>query len=48
MKRLCIGTNTEDTDIKTSLLAKEHNSTNWGLIDSVDYYPEDVGGIIEN
>ena len=43
MKRLCIGTNTEDTDIKTSLLAKEHNSTNWGLIDSVDYYPKELG-----
>jgi len=36
MRRLCIGSNTEDTDIQSSRLAKEHNSTNWGLITGPD------------
>ena len=42
-KILCLGNNSEDTDIRTSLLAKENNTINHGLVNDFDFIPADMG-----
>ena len=42
-KILCLGNNSEDTDSRTSLLAVENNTENYGLISSADFVPVEVG-----
>ena len=42
-KILCIGTNSSDTDIKTTNLAKTNNTVNHGLIADYDFIPLDFG-----
>ena len=42
-KILCLGSNSEDTDNQTALLAKENNTINHGLIADPTYIPTNVG-----
>ena len=42
-KILCIGNNSQDTDIQTSKLAVEKNTVNHGIIDQVDFVPAHPG-----
>lgn len=42
-KILCLGNNSEDTDYKTKELAKQNQTTNHGLVNSVDFLPVQFG-----
>lgn len=42
MKILCLGNNTEDTDVLTGVLAKEHNLINHGLISQLEENVSDL------
>lgn len=42
-KVLCLGNNSQDTDLQTSELANQNNTVNHGLIDSHDFVPEQHG-----
>lgn len=42
-KVLCLGTNSEDTDVQTSILAQQNNTVNHGLIDQQNFVPTEVG-----
>lgn len=42
-KILCLGNNSQDTDVRTGTLANKHSTVNHGLIDHVDFFPADPG-----
>jgi len=42
-KILCLGSNSKDTDIQTTLLATQNNTTNHGLIADLTYIPNNIG-----